>query len=121
LNINYLTIFFLPTIFFTYFLYRTLFVLIEKKLIEKLIEKFKKALTSAYRNPQGNPLRRINTPTAMICGAIKMSKSYLDCLGSELPQDIDSESRVKNIKLWLTSKYTDYAVSFLPILESYIS
>ncbi|MFT6320969.1 MAG: hypothetical protein ACJAT4_001898 [Granulosicoccus sp.] len=82
-------------------------------------------MTSAYGNPHGNSLRRINTLTAIICGAIKTSKSYLDCLGSELPQDIDSESRVKNVKRWLTSKYTDYEVSLLPfiepILESYIS
>lgn len=61
----------------------------------------------------------------MICGTIKTSKSYLYSLGSQLPQEIDSESRVKNVKRWLTNKYTDYEVSFLPfiepILESYIS
>jgi len=81
-------------------------------------------LTNAYGTPQGNSLRRMNTLVAMICGAIKTSKSYLHSLGSELQQDIDSESRVKNVKRWLTSKYTDYEVSFLPfistILESYI-
>lgn len=53
----------------------------------------------------------------MICGAIKTSKSYLDCLDLDLPQDIDSESRFKNVKRWLTSKYTDYDVSFLPFIE----
>lgn len=73
-------------------------------------------MTSAYGNPQGNPLRRINTLTAMICGAIKTSKSSLENLGSQLSQDIDSESRVKNVKRWLTSKYTDYDVSFLPFI-----
>ena len=53
----------------------------------------------------------------MICGAIRTSKSYLHSLGSELPQDIDAESRVKNVKRWLTSQYTDYDVSFLPFIE----
>ena len=74
-------------------------------------------MTSAYENPQGNSLRRVKTLAAMICGAIKTSKSYLHSLGSELPQDIDSESRVKNVKRWLTNKYTDYEVSFLPFIE----
>jgi len=82
-------------------------------------------LTSAYGNPQGNSLRRLKTQAAMICGAIKTSKSYLHSLGSALPQDIDSESRVKQVKRWLTNKYTDYDVSFLPfiapILENHIS
>lgn len=70
-------------------------------------------------------MRRINTLAAMICGAIKTGRSHLHSLGSELPQDIDAESRVKHVKRWLTSKYTDYEVSFLPyigqILESHIS
>lgn len=82
-----------------------------------LYKSIKKALTSAYGNLQGNPLRRVNTLTAMICGAIKTGKSYLHSLGSELPQDIDSESRVKNVKRWLINKYTDYDVSFLPFIE----
>lgn len=74
-------------------------------------------MTSAYENPQGNSLRRLNTLTAMICGAIRTSKSYLHSLGSELPQDIDSESRVKNVKRWLTNEYTDYDISYLPFIE----
>ncbi len=82
-----------------------------------LYKSIKKALISAYGNPQGNSLRRVNTLIAMICGAIKTSESYLHSLGSELPQDIDSESRVKNVKRWLTNKCTDYDVSFLPFIE----
>jgi len=90
-----------------------------------LYKGIKKALISAYGNPQGNLLRRLNTLAAMICGAIKTGKSHLHSLGSALPQDIDLESRVKNVKRWLTSKYTDYDVSFLPfitpVLSSHIS
>lgn len=82
-------------------------------------------MISATGNPQGNELRRLNTLVAMICGAIRTSKSYLHSLGSALPQDIDFESRVKNVKRWLTNQYTDYNLSFLPfiepILESYIA
>lgn len=74
-------------------------------------------MISAYGNPEGNSLRRLNTLTAMICGAIRTSESYLHSLGSELPQDIDSESRVKNVKRWLTNRYTDYDISYLPFIE----
>ncbi|MEZ4954025.1 MAG: transposase [Saprospiraceae bacterium] len=82
-------------------------------------------MKSACGNPQGNHLRRLNTLTAMVCSAIKTGKSYLHSLGSELPQDIDSESRAKHVKRWLTNKYTDYSLSFLPFigpaLASYIA
>ena len=44
-----------------------------------------------------------NTLIAMLCGIIKTGKSYLHSLGSEFPQDIDLESRVKNVKRWLTN------------------
>lgn len=53
----------------------------------------------------------------MVCGAIRVGKSCLQSLGSELPQDIGSESRAKNVKRWLTNEYTDYDVSFLPFIE----
>ena len=82
-------------------------------------------MISAHGNLQGNPLRRLNTLTAMICGAIRTNKSDLESLGSELPQDIDSESRFKHVKRWLINTYTDYDISFLPfiepILENYIA
>jgi hypothetical protein len=90
-----------------------------------LYKSIKKALTSAYGNPEGNPLRRLSTLAAMICGTIRTSKSYLHSLGSELPQDIDLESRVKHVKRWLTNNYTDYNLSFLPfigpVLASHVS
>lgn len=61
----------------------------------------------------------------MLCGIIKTGKSYLHSLGSEFPQDIDLESRVKNVKRWLTNSYTDYDITFLPciapILAYYIA
>ena len=59
----------------------------------------------------------MNTLVAMICGAIRTSKSHLHSLGSGLPQDIDFESRVKNVKRWLSNSYTDYELSFLPCIE----
>ena len=55
--------------------------------------------------------------TAMVCGAIKTSKSYLHALGDGILQDIDAESRVKKVKRWLLSEYNNYDVSFLPHIE----
>lgn len=85
------------------------------------VQKYKKALTSAYSNPQGNQLRRLNTLTAMVCGAIRTSKSYLHSLGDGILQDIDAESRVKVVKRWLLSEYNNYDVSFLPHIEPILS
>lgn len=78
-------------------------------------------MTSAYGHPQGNELRRMNKLVGMLCGAIRTSKSHLHSLGSGLPQNIDSESRVKSVKRWLASRYTDYEVSFLPCIEPLIA
>lgn len=72
------------------------------------VQKYKKAFVSAYGPQQGNPLRRANFLTWQLCGIIKTGKSYLHAVGSEFPQDIDLESRIKNIKRWLTNKYTGF-------------
>lgn len=89
------------------------------------VQKHKKALISAYGPQQGNSYRRTNSLAWQLCGIIKTGKSYLHSIGSEFPQDIDLESRVKNVNLWLTNKYTDFDITFLPcmvpILACYIS
>jgi len=88
------------------------------------VQKYKKALVSAYGPQQGNPLRRTNSLAWQLCGIIKTGKSYLHSVGSEFPKDIDLESRVKNVKRWLINKYTDYDITFFPciapILACYI-
>lgn len=88
------------------------------------VQKYKKALVSAYGSQKGNPLRRTNSLAWQLCGIIKTGKSHLHSLGSEFPQDIDLESRVKSVKRWLINKYTDFDITFLPciapILACYI-
>lgn len=85
------------------------------------VQKYKKALVSAYGPQQGNPLRRTNSLAWQLCGIIKTGKSYLHSVGSEFPQDIDLESRVKNVKRWLTNKYTDFKITFFPCIASILA
>lgn len=89
------------------------------------VQKYKKALRSAYGKQQGNALRRTNCLTWMICGLIKSGKSHLNEIASGLPHSTDLESRVKKIKRWLLSDYNDWSVHFVPclsfILQAFIS
>ena len=89
-----------------------------------LYKNIKKSLLSAYGIQQGAQLRRTNSLAWQLCGIIKTGKSYLHSLGSEFPQDIDLESRVKKVKRSLISTYTNYEITFFPciapILACYI-
>ena len=73
-------------------------------------------MVCAYGPQQGNALRRTNKLAWQLCGIIKTGKSYLHSLGSAFPQDIDLESRVKNVKRWLQSSYTNWETTFLPCI-----
>ena len=85
------------------------------------VQKYKKALVSAYGNQRGHALRRTNSLIWQLCGIIKTGKSYLRSLGSEFPQDIDLESRVKNVKRWLQNDYTDWSITFVPCITSILA
>ena len=50
----------------------------------------------------------------MLYGIIRSGQSSLSRLGSEMPGATDTESRVKQAKRWLDSKYSDYESFFLP-------
>lgn len=73
-------------------------------------------MVSAYGIQHGHALDRTNSLTWQLCGMIKTGKSYLHSLGSEFPQDINLESRVKNVKRWLQSTYTDWDITYLPCI-----
>ena len=88
-----------------------------------LYKDIKKALLKVYGSQQGNSFRRCRILLWMLCGAIKRGKSHLKDLGSEFPEDIvpiaiGMESRVKKVKRWLTNKYTDYEITFVPCIDS---
>lgn len=52
---------------------------------------------------------------------IKKGESSLQKLGEGLEEDIDVESKVKKVKRFLKSKYTDYQSFFLPFITSLLA
>ena len=54
----------------------------------------------------------------MLYAIIKSGQSSLSRIGAEMPGAIDVESRVKQAKRWLDSKYSDYESFFLPHIYS---
>jgi len=52
---------------------------------------------------------------------IKKGESSLQKIGEGLEEDIDIESKVKKVKRFLKSKYTDYQSFFLPFIVSFLS
>lgn len=85
------------------------------------VQKYKKALVSAYGTQEGNALRRTNSLIWQLCGIIKTGKSYLHSLGSEFPQDINLESRAVKVKRWLKSSYTDWEITFFPCIAAVLA
>ena len=66
--------------------------------------------------PQGNSLRRLNVLALMISALIRSGRASLQSIGTEMETDTDLESRIKQAKRWLTNKWTDTTVHFIPYL-----
>ena len=64
--------------------------------------------------PEGNALRRLNVLSIMISALIRSGRASLQSIGSEMKTDTDIESRVKQAKRWLNSKWTDTETHFIP-------
>lgn len=60
---------------------------------------------------------RILTLSKLLYAIIKSGQSSLSRIGAELPGMTDVESRVKQAKRWLDSKYSDYDTFFLPHIQ----
>ena len=60
---------------------------------------------------------RVLTLTKMLYAMIKSGQSSLTRIGGEMPGATDVESRVKQAKRWLDSKYSDYESFFLPHIK----
>jgi hypothetical protein len=57
----------------------------------------------------------------MICGLIRSGKSHLKDLGTEFPELIHLESRVKKVKRWLQNKHTSWESHFLPSISAILA
>jgi len=66
--------------------------------------------------PKGNALRRITVLSAMISSLIRGGRASLQAIGTNMEASTDLESRVKQAKRWLKSKWTDSSVHFIPYI-----
>jgi hypothetical protein len=72
-------------------------------------------LNRIYKQMDGKANKhRVLTLTKMLYAIIKSGQSSLSGIGTEMPGAIHVESRIKQAKRWLDSKYSDYDSFFLP-------
>lgn len=64
--------------------------------------------------PEGNHLRRLNSQSMLLGALITSGKASFHAMGKDLPSQADLESRIKFVKRWVSNKWTDYKVHFLP-------
>lgn len=82
-------------------------------------QRYKKTLNRVYKNLPGKAnQKRIETLTKMLYAIINSGRCSLSRMGTEMPGLTDAESRVKQAKRWLDSKYSDYDSFFLPHISS---
>lgn len=81
-------------------------------------QRYKKTLNRTYKQLNGKAnQQRVLTLTKMLYAMIKSGQSSLSRMGEELLAPTDVESRVKQAKRWLDSKYSDYNTFFLPHIQ----
>lgn len=66
-------------------------------------------------------MNRFEKLTKFIYCVIKKRESSLQKIGEGIEEDIDVESKVKKVKRFLKSKYTDYQSFFLPFIASFLA
>lgn len=76
----------------------------------------KRLIKHQLQSPKGNALRRLKVLSKMISALIRSGRASMQSIGNELEAATDLESRVKQVKRWLTSKWTDYEVHFIPYI-----
>lgn len=81
----------------------------------------KDSLKSLYpQEPTGQAATRLDSLSGLIAGMVKKKSSHLPDLGSGLPQNIDMASRVKHAKRFLSNKWVDFDVYYLPFLSAFL-
>ena len=67
---------------------------------------------------EGNHKRRIQTLAGMISSCMQSKSSSLDALSSpDISSNTQSESRIKQAKRWISSKWTDWECFFAPYIK----
>src|SRR5690606_29279776 len=77
-----------------------------------------KFLIRCSKSPvEGNHLRRLLVLAAMISSCIRTKRCSLEGMSHSEEEDIrQSESRIKQVKRWLMSKWTDWDAFFAPYI-----
>ena len=67
--------------------------------------------------PGGNVARHLNTLTGLICGIIRSNRVNLPAIATEIPHCGKEESKIMQMKRWLSNEHIDAKVYFLPFLQ----
>jgi hypothetical protein len=95
--------------------------LYRKPITNVVIQRCKKWLIKHQSGPvEGHALHRLLVLSAMISALIRGGRASLQSLGKHMDADTDLESRVKQAKRWLSSKWTDSQAHFIPYLAPII-
>ena len=71
-------------------------------------------------NPTGNAKKRITRLSGLVNGMIRKGSSHLSDMGSGIIDNIDANSKMTAAKRFISNKWTDTKVHFLPFLTSFL-
>ena len=82
-----------------------------------VIQRYKKTLDRVYQVKESRSnQKRVNILTGMLFAMIKSGQSSLHEVGNKYPDSTDLESRIKKVKRWLDSKYSDFNTFYIPYI-----
>ena len=67
--------------------------------------------------PRGNVARHMNTLAGFVCGILKSRRVTLSEVAAEIPNVGKEESKIKQLKRWVSNKRIEYEVYFLPFIQ----
>ena len=68
--------------------------------------------------PKGNVARHLNTLTSFVYGILKSRHVTLSEVASEIPNAGKEESKVKQLKRWISNERIEFKVYFLPFIQA---
>lgn len=89
--------------------------------MKNIFSQVKDSLKSLYsQEPTGHDLNRLTSLCGLITGMLIKKSSHLPKLASGLPQDIYKASAVTHAKRFLSNKWVDYNIFYLPFLTAFL-
>ena len=82
----------------------------------------KQALKQLYpKEPKGNLARHLNTLAGLISGIVGSQRTNFPQVASKVPDDTESQSRVKRFSRWVDNDHIDAETYFMPFAEALLS